>query len=185
MDRVLEPLEQHRALMEWLKTHERAVWDWYGDAERQGRDVEAVRLSLLRDTYRMDGEGHPELFAEIAAAKEALGLQAVEVSAYQAQDESRINAAICYLPGEAHLIFSGPILTLLSPAEIRAVIGHELAHYLLWDTNGGDFFRADRILHQAADHSGAEPSHGHSARLWSLATVKGVGPNNQTFIIGV
>ncbi|MDB6077547.1 MAG: Peptidase Ste24p [Akkermansiaceae bacterium] len=170
MNRVLEPLAQHRALVDWLRNHERAVWDWYADVERQTQDAEAVRLSLLRDTYRMDAKGHPELFAEITAAKVALGLEAVEVFAYQAQGNSRLNAAICYLPGEAHLIFTGPILTLLSSEELRAVIGHELAHYLLWQMDGGAFYLADRILHHAANHPNAEPSHTQSVRLWALAT---------------
>src|SRR5690606_22331765 len=66
--------------------------------------------------------------------------------------------------------FSGPILTLLSAAELRAVIGHELAHHLLWKIEDGAFYLADRLLHQSAAHPHAEPSHGQSARLWSLAT---------------
>ncbi len=170
MNRILEPLPQHRELVDWLKNHEREVWDWFADSERQTEDAEAVRLSLLRDTYRMDAEGHPELFVEIAAAKAALGLESVEVHAYQAQGDSRLNAAICYLPGEAHLIFTGPILTLLSAMEIRAVVGHELAHYLLWHSENGAFYRADRILHRAASHPNAEASHSQSARLWTLST---------------
>ena len=170
MNRVLTPLPQHRALVDWIRTHEKEVWSWHADAERLSQDAEEVRLSLLRDSYRMDAEGHPELFAEIEAAKEALGLPAVQVHAYQAQGQSGPNAAICYLPGEAHLIFSGPILTLLSPMELRAVIGHELAHYLLWQIDDGDFYLADRILHLSAAHADAETSHVQSARLWSLAT---------------
>ncbi len=163
-------MSQHRALVDWLRTHESEVWKWHSDAERLTQDAEEVRLSLLRDTYRMDAEGHPELFAEIAAAKEALGLSHIGVQAYQAQGQTAPNAAICYLPGEAHLIFSGPILTLLTPAELRAVIGHELAHHLLWQMDDGAFYLADRILNQSAAHPHAEPSHGQSARLWSLAT---------------
>ena len=156
--------------MDWLRVQEREIWDWHADAERLTQDAEAVRLSLLRDTYRMDEEGHPELFAEIGAAKVALDLGELDVQAYQAQGQSAPNAAICYLPGEAHLIFSGPLLSLLSPSELRAVIGHELAHYLLWQMEGGAFYLADRIIHQAAAHPQAEASHVQSARLWSLAT---------------
>lgn len=170
MSRILTPLPQHRALVDWLKTRESEVWKWHSDAERLTQDAEEVRLSLLRDTYRMDAAGHPELFEEIAAAQQALGLSLITVHAYQAQGQSTPNAAICYLPGEAHLIFSGPILTLLSAAELRAVIGHELAHHLLWQMDDGAFYLADRILHQSAAHPHAEPSHGQSARLWSLAT---------------
>ena len=156
--------------MDWLRTRESEVWKWHSDAERLTQDAEEVRLSLLRDTYRMDAEGHPELFAEISSAQQALGLSHITVHAYQAQGHPTPNAAICYLPGEAHLIFSGPILTLLSAAELRAVIGHELAHHLLWQMEDGAFYLADRILHQSAAHPQAEPSHGQSARLWSLAT---------------
>ena len=170
MSLPLTPLPQHRALVDWLKTNESEVWKWHSDAERLSQDAEEVRLSLLRDTYRMDAEGHPELFAEIAAARAALGLSHVEVQAYQAQGHATPNAAICYLPGEAHLIFSGPILTLLTAPELRAVIGHELAHHLFWQMDGGDFYLADRILHLSAEHPQAEPSHAQSARLWSLAT---------------
>jgi hypothetical protein len=170
MNRILAPLPQHRALVDWIRTREPEVWAWHSDAERITQDAEEVRLSLLRDSYRMDAEGHPELFAEIAAAQAALGLSNIQVFAYQAQHQIGTNAAICYLPGEAHLIFTGPILTLLSPIELRAVIGHELAHYLLWQMEDGAFYLADRILHLSAQHPQAESSHGQSARLWSLAT---------------
>jgi len=170
MTRSLSPLSQHAALVDWLRTRETEVWAWQSDAERLTQDAEAVRLSLLRDSYRMDAADHPELHAEIDAAKTALGLQDIVVCAYQVQGRSDTNAAICYLPGEAHLIFSGPILSLLSPIELRAVIGHELAHYLLWQVDGGAYYLADRIIHQSAAHPQALPGHGNSARLWSLAT---------------
>jgi hypothetical protein len=170
MIRNLTALPQHLTLVDWLKNHESEVWKWHSDAERLTQDAEEVRLSLLRDTYRMDADGHPELFAEIAAVQEALGISHLKVFAYQSQGQSTPNAAICYLPGEAHLIFSGPILTLLTSAELRAVIGHELAHHILWQMEDGAFYLADRLLHQSAAHPHAEPSHGQSARLWSLAT---------------
>jgi hypothetical protein len=170
MSRVLTPLPQHRALVDWLKLHEKEVWAWFADAERQAQNTEEVRLSLLRDTYRLDPADHPEVFEQIAAAKALLGLEPLVVHAYQAQGGAGANAAICYLPDEAHLIFSGPILSLLSLPELRAVIGHELAHYLLWQMDDGDFYLADRILHQSADHAHAQSSHGQSARLWSLVT---------------
>jgi len=170
MTRTLIPLPQHRALVDWLRKREPEVWKWQSESEQRTQDAEEVRLSLLRDTYRMDAGGHPELFTEIAAAQEVLGLSHITVHAYQAQGQTAPNAAICYLPGEAHLIFSGPILTLLTPTELRAVIGHELAHHLLWQTEDGSFYLADRILHQAAAHPSAEPSHASSARLWSLVT---------------
>lgn len=169
MPQSLVPLPQHHALTDWLRQEECEVWQWFKDREPESRDADQVRLSLLRDTYRMDADGHPELFQEIAAAVAALGLDAV-VHAYQAQGEALPNAAVCYLPGEAHLIFSGPILSLLSPLELRAVIGHELAHQLLWQMADGVYLLADRILDAAAAHPAAKPAHLQSARVWRLAT---------------
>lgn len=145
------------------------MWAWFADEARQAEQAEQIRLSLLRDTYRMLPEEHPEIFAEVEAAKLALGLN-VPVHVYQAQGQTAPNAALCHLPGEAHLIFSGPILSLLAPLELRAVIGHELAHYFLWEQAEGTFFRADRILEAAAGHRESHPAHAYSARLWRLAT---------------
>ncbi|WP_395743997.1 M48 family metalloprotease [Prosthecobacter sp.] len=169
MPETFAPLPQHRSLVDWLQQEEKEVWDWFADKEKAAADAEQVRLSLLRDTYRMDAGAHPEIFREIEAACTALDLKAA-VHVYQAQNQTEPNAAVCCLPGEAHVIFSGPILSLLSADELRAVIGHELAHHLLWRMEDGAFLLADRILHSAASHPGAEPAHAHSARVWRLAT---------------
>ena len=169
MPATLSPLTQHRSLAEWLRGEEKEVWRWFADKEKTATDAEQIRLSLLRDTYRLDAEAHPEVFREIVAACEALGIQA-QVFAYQAQDATAPNAAVCHLPGEAHIIFSGPILSLLSADELRGVIGHELAHHHLWQMDDGAFYLADRILHSTASHPGAEPAHAQSARVWRLAT---------------
>jgi Zn-dependent protease with chaperone function len=169
MPSPLTPLPQHLALVDWLRREEKEVWRWFGDKETAAMDAGETRLSLLRDMYRMDAEGHPDVFREISRACAALGVQA-EVHAYQAQHETQPNAAVYHLPGEAHVVFSGPILSLLSAEELRGVIGHELAHHLLWQMNNGEFLLADRILHAAAAHPGAEPAHARSARVWRLAT---------------
>lgn len=166
---VLAPLPQHRSLTEWLCREEKEVWKWFAEKEQTATDAEQVRLSLLRDTYRLDADAHPEVFREIEAACAALGIQA-KVFAYQAQDSTTPNAAVCHLPGEAHVIFSGSILSLLSADELRGVIGHELAHHHLWQMEDAKFYLADRILHSAASHPHAEPAHAQSARVWRLAT---------------
>ncbi len=169
MSNFLTPLPQHRDLADWLRREEKEVWSWFGDKEKAAMDAEQVRLSLLRDTYRMDADGHPEVFKEIEAACAALDLKVV-VHVYQAQNQTSPNAAVCHLPGEAHVIFSGPILSLLTSEELRGVIGHELAHHFLWQMDDGAFLLTDLILHAAASHPNAEPAHAHSARVWRLAT---------------
>lgn len=169
MSIALVPLPHHYGLVDWLRQEETNVWDWFAENERDSTDAEQVRLSLLRDTYRLDATAHPDVFREIEAACKALEIR-VQVFAYQAQHSTETNAAVCHLPGEAHVIFSGPILSLLSPDELRGVIGHELAHHHLWQMEDGALFLADRILQSAASHPAAESAHAQSARVWRLAT---------------
>jgi len=169
MKKRLEILPQHRALADWLRREETDVWRWFEENESAATDAAQVRLSLLRDTYRLDAESHPEVFREIESACATLGVEG-EVFAYQAQNASTPNAAVCHLPGEAHVIFSGPILSLLSSDELRGVLGHELAHHHLWQLEDGRYYLADRILHASAAHPEAKPVHAQTARVWRLAT---------------
>ena len=131
--------------------------------------AEALRLDLLKQTYRLDPAGYPELFAALADAKARLGID-VPVTLYQSQRNQQLNAALLYLPGEAHVVLEGGLLQLLTPAELRGVLGHELAHYLLWSRDGGRMLLVDRIAHAMASDPRAEPSHLESARLMRLYT---------------
>lgn len=165
----LVPLPYHVETVAYLRTAEPALWQWASSAEAQGEYAEQLRTGLLKTNYRLDDEGHPELVSRCAAVADRLGITA-PVTLYQATGEHGMNAMLCYLPGEAHIIFMGPILTALSGPELDAVIAHELSHYLLWEMNGGEFLIADRILVAAANDPRAEPSHGETARRLRLYT---------------
>ncbi|MDB6038605.1 MAG: Peptidase Ste24p, partial [Verrucomicrobiales bacterium] len=89
---------------------------------------------------------------------------------YQAQNSPQINAALYFIPGEGHIVFSGAALTLLTADEIKSVIGHELAHYQLWERDCGDFQIADRMLQAVAADPRASGSHEESARRFQLYT---------------
>ncbi|MEO8354080.1 MAG: hypothetical protein ABI680_20315, partial [Chthoniobacteraceae bacterium] len=79
-------------------------------------------------------------------------------------------AMLCHLPGEAHIVFTGPILATLKGIEMDAVLAHELAHYRLWEMEGGDFLIADRLLMAAANDPRAAASHAQTARRFRLYT---------------
>jgi hypothetical protein len=51
---------------------------------------------------------------------------------------------------------------------LKAVLGHELAHYCLWQVEGGDFLVADRLLQAVVQNHRAEPSHVQSLRWFQL-----------------
>jgi hypothetical protein len=166
---TLRALPYHDALAGYFKTEEPESWAWFDSAQAQADYAESLRLELLKQTYRLDPGKHPELFAALADAKAKLGLD-IPVTLYQSQRNQDLNAALCFLPGEAHIVFQGAVLQLLDPAELRGVLGHELAHYLLWTEPDGRFHVTDRLSHAMAADPRSEQSHAESARLMRLYT---------------
>jgi hypothetical protein len=162
-------LPYQEALGNYLQTEEPETWEWFNSAQARSEYAETLRVELLKQTYRLDPAAYPELFSALADAKARLGLD-VPVTLYQSQRNQQLNAALLYLPGEAHIVFEGGILQLLSPVELRAILGHELAHYVLWSAREGRMLLVDRIVHAMAADPRAEPSHVETARLMRLYT---------------
>ncbi len=167
-DSPLLPLPYQQALAEYLRTEEPETWAWFDSAEVKSEFAENLRVDLLKQTYRLDPAAYPELFAALGDAQTRLGITA-PVTIYQAQSNQQLNAALYHLPGEAHIVLEGAVLQLLSPAELRAVLGHELAHYQLW-SGAGQMLLADRVLQAMAADPRAQPSHFESHRLMRLYT---------------
>jgi hypothetical protein len=154
---------------EYLKSRERELWNWFASAQAKADYTENLRLELLKSTYRLEPEGHPELYAGLNEAKTKLQLD-VPVTMYQAQNSSQLNAALFFIPEEGHLVFSGPVFNLLNAEELKSVIGHELAHYHLWRRDGGEFHIADRLLQTVSNDPRASSSHEQTARHYQLYT---------------
>lgn len=164
----LEPLSYHRKVVAQLRQTEGEVWTWAASQSAQDEHYEAMRKSVLRETYRLDADAHPQIHQACHAAMNALGLTA-PVTLYQAADGG-MNAALCYVPNDIHMVFYGPILEKMTPAELVALMGHELGHYLLWSSEAGDMHVASRILDHAIVYGNAAPSHLETARLFALHT---------------
>jgi Zn-dependent protease with chaperone function len=164
----LAPLAYHRNVSAYLRTAEPEVWEWAISNSAQAQHLQDTRAAMLRHTYRLEPEVHPEVHEACGKAMAALGI-AAPLTLYQAADGS-MNAALCYIPGEIHLIFDGPILERLSPEERLALMGHELAHYRLWSQDTGAFYAASRILDHAVTYPSPPSAHLETARLFSLHT---------------
>jgi hypothetical protein len=165
---ALEPLAYHRSVVAQLREHEPEIWQWAASHQTREEHTRETRTLLLRETYRLDPTAHPEVHVDCASVLSLLGLEA-SVTLYQAADGA-MNAALCFIPGEIHLIFHGPVLEKLSRSERLALIGHELAHYRLWSIDNGQYHIADQILDHAMAYSQAASSHGETARVYRLNT---------------
>ena len=165
----LEPLPYHVELRDCLKSQERELWNWFASARAQADYTENLRLELLKSTYRLDAEGHPELYQSVEVAKARLQLD-IPITLYQAQNSPQPNATLYFMPGEGHVVFSGSLLSQLDAEEIKSVIGHELAHHHLWGREGGEFHIADRLIQAVACDPRAASSHENTARRFQLYT---------------
>jgi len=153
----LEPLPYHVAVRDYLKSSERDTWQWFASAQAQADYTENLRLELLKSTYRLDAEGHPEPHQCVDEAKAKLALD-IPVTIYQAQSSPHTNATLYYIPGEGHIVFCGPALSLLNSEELKSVIGHELAHYHLWQWEQGE------LIHVVANDPRPSASYEQTAR---------------------
>jgi len=169
LEHNLEPLPYHFEAREYLKSRERELWNWFASAQAKADYTEHLRLELLKSTYRLDPEGHTELYAGLNEAKAKLQLE-IPVTLYQAQNSSQLNASLFFIPEEGHIVFSGPVFNLLNSEELKSVLGHELAHYHLWQRDGGEFHIADRLLEAVSNDPRASSSHEQTARRYQLYT---------------
>lgn len=165
---ALAPLPYHNAIVDYLIQNEPDVWRWASGRATFEEQRESLRTMLLRDTYRIDPAAHGDVHALLATAMARLGIDA-PATLYQAPGQE-MNAALVYVPGEVHVIVQGALLERLSPEELLAVFGHELAHYLLWARDGGQFLVADHILHDALADASATSSHRETYRRYALHT---------------
>jgi hypothetical protein len=166
---LLEPIPYHTELRNFLKEHESELWTWLASADAQAGYAAELRLDLLKSTYRLDPAVHVSLYEQAEKAKCALNLD-IPVTIYQAQQTIGLNASLYYLPGEGHVVLTGNVLQLLKEDEILSVLAHELAHYHLWQCEGGEFHVMDRLVRTLAQNPRSTPSHLYTAKNAQLYT---------------
>jgi hypothetical protein len=168
LDLQLTPLPFHDALRTTLRDLEPGLWSWFSSDAFGKKYADDVRLELLRSTYRMPREQHAALYDTVDEIRVAFGIEAA-ATLYQAQEDGPMNAGLVFVPGELHVVFRGPVTTKLTDLELRALLGHELAHHKLWIESDGAYRVANALIEDAAAH-GSSPSHVQSAlrfRLWT------------------
>lgn len=165
---MLQPLPYHRAVRDHLREHAAAAWARFSSDELQTQHAEELDLALLKATYRLDPDKHAALYDTARQVAEALGVE-VKIELFQGPSDGQLNAALFFAPGSARVVLYGPLEERLEADELRALLGHELAHHLLWTTDRGELFTAHRALELMSGMDGA-PSVVETARMFQLAT---------------
>ena len=164
----IEPLDYHLEMIRHLQRQEPDLWKWFSADRLRQQQNEAARLDLLKTTYRIEPDANPPLYAAAALVSAVLGL-AAPITCYQSQSVSGLNASLAYMPGEAHLVLVGPVLSTLTDVELRAVLGHELLHFAMLD-RWRDYMIAAQVLAAMSNDAAAQSCHIASARLFKLYT---------------
>ncbi len=163
----LRPVPYHLAMVAYLKTHEDDLWQWFSSDKASAERLDAVRLDLLKSTYRVERGSAPELYAAADAAATALAI-AAPLTIYQSQNPLGMNAAVAYIPGEIHVILQGAVAQTLTPGELQALFGHEFAHFLFHEGWERQFHVAAAILAAMNNDRLAGTEHAESLRLFTL-----------------
>jgi Zn-dependent protease with chaperone function len=164
---ALMPLAYHEAMRTYLQEEESDIWRWYASNKIRDEQADAVRFELLKSTYRVERDAQPETYAAAEDVARKLGLN-IPITIYQAQNTQGLNASLAYVSNEAHIILHGPVSSKLTDAEFRALLAHELSHFLLWRSWEGRYMVTEQILTALTHDPLADIPHFASARLFAL-----------------
>ena len=158
---MMSVLGYHRAVLAVVRRQDEHAW-----MALRGEPVVGVGDVLLRNAYRLEADAHPVVHRAGRRAAEALEMDA-GIDYFQVNGEPN---AVYLHQGKPVIVFQGPLLDRLDEDELTAVIGHELAHRLLWQAEDGGYLAVDRLLDAAAGDARTPQQYLETHRRWSLAT---------------
>jgi hypothetical protein len=163
-----QPLLYHRQVLNYLKVSEKDVFNWYESAVSKSNYADAMRLELLKSSYRLERKSHPGLYS---ISDEVLKVMELDcpLTLYKS-NEGGTGAAIFYSPEEIHISLYGNILEKLNEDELKAVIAHEVGHFDLFSMENSQFLICSRILYAAAEKNDTDPAHDETYRRFGLVS---------------
>jgi len=162
----MAPSAYLKKVRDYLKTRNK-TWKWFAATEIKEKQINSFKTDLLKNTYRMDKESSPELYAMAEEACTKLAI-APEITFYQLMNSEGLNASISSIGNEAHIVLTGPLTTLLNEKEMLSVISHELTHYLMYKMDNEEYEVASRCINAMANDRTSSDEIIESARVFNL-----------------
>ena len=163
---ILAPFGYQKKLRDHFKKREK-TWQWFGDKKIKEQQVAEFKDMLLKNTYRLDKETHKSLYDNCTEICQVLAIDA-DVTLYQEHNSTQLNAGISIFEKEAHIVFSGSLINLLSEDEMRSLLAHELSHYLFYKMDNEEFETTQRIVLALANDTRSEDAVIETARVFQL-----------------
>lgn len=160
------PFLYHSRLKSYFQKRKK-TWDWFAAQDNKLQQVESFKKNLLKNTYRLDANSHQKLYKIIDEVCQKLNLNA-EVTLYQEHNSLQLNAGISVIENEAHIVFSGSVISLLSDEEMKALLAHEMCHYLFYKVENEEYEITQRIVLAMANHEDSENAMIETARVFQL-----------------
>lgn len=166
VEQTLAPFDYHKKLRDHFKGKKK-TWSWFAEEANKVQQIEEFKSSLLKNTYRLDRESHGNLYSLVDEACKVLAIDA-EVTLYQENNSVQLNAGVSIIDKEAHIVLSGNLIALLSDDELKALLAHELSHYLFYKIDDEQFEVTQRIVLALANDSRSEDAMIETARIFQL-----------------
>jgi hypothetical protein len=163
---VISPFNYHQKLRDHFKSRKK-TWQWFAEESVKSKQIEEFKSYLLKNTYRMDRASHKNLYALANEVCTTLSIDA-DITIYQEQNSVQLNAGVSIINKEAHIVLSGNLINLLSDIEVKAVLAHELAHYLFYKIDNEEYEITQRIVLALANDPRSEDSIIETARIFQL-----------------
>jgi|SRR6516164_2958512 hypothetical protein len=64
------PMPYHCAMVKLLQTTEPGLWSWFSSTRKRLEEADAVRLDLLKSTYRLERQAQPKLYDLATSVRE-------------------------------------------------------------------------------------------------------------------
>lgn len=166
---LLHALPYHLKVRDYFKQQPK-TWDFFAAVDTKNDQLAQYKTELLKNTYKFDPATDTAIYNAVSKAKVLLGMETLPTTVYQAAYTDELNASILFFNNEAHIVFSGRIISFLDEDELLAVVAHELTHVKLYSMLDGELEIADRIITAIANNHHSEAVYYETARLYRLYT---------------
>jgi hypothetical protein len=163
---MITPFPFQTLLKDHLKKQTK-TWKWFAEQQSDKASNEKFKDELLKNTYRLDRESEPNIYAILDAVQQKLGV-ATPITLYQNQNVYVENASIAYLENEAHIVFNGAVFKLLNDDELKALMAHEVTHILFYQVFHREYDIADKIIRAHSNDVSNDDAYIETGRLNSL-----------------